>query len=94
MAAYVVGNTFSSIPYLVLISVIPGAMAYYLVGLQKGFDHFAYFSLVLFATMMLVESLMMIVASIVPDFLMGIITGDDVKWSSYAKFQQVKIYVY
>ncbi|KAH0676450.1 hypothetical protein KY285_024251 [Solanum tuberosum] len=75
VAAYVVGNTFSSIPYLLLISVIPGAIAYYLVGLQKGFDHFAYFSLVLFATMMLVESLMMIVASIVPDFLMGIITG-------------------
>ena len=71
-----VGNTFSSIPYLILISVIPGAIAYYLVGLQKGFDHFAYFSLVLFATMMLVESLMMIVASIVPDFLMGIITGN------------------
>ncbi|KAK4716866.1 hypothetical protein R3W88_015204 [Solanum pinnatisectum] len=75
VAAYVVGNTFSSIPYLILISVIPGAIAYYLVGLQKGIDHFAYFSLVLFATMMLVESLMMIVASIVPDFLMGIITG-------------------
>ncbi|KAH0671353.1 hypothetical protein KY289_025846 [Solanum tuberosum] len=75
VAAYVVGNTFSSIPYLILISVVPGALAYYLVGLQKGFDHFAYFSLVLFATMMLVESLMMIVASIVPDFLMGIITG-------------------
>ncbi|KAF3616750.1 ABC transporter G family member 11 [Capsicum annuum] len=75
VAAYVVGNTFSSIPYLVLISVAPGAMAYYLVGLQKGFDHFAYFALMLFATMMLVESLMMIVASIVPDFLMGIITG-------------------
>ncbi|KAM3281832.1 ABC transporter G family member 1 [Capsicum chacoense] len=75
VAAYVVGNTFSSIPYLVLISVAPGAVAYYLVGLQKGFDHFAYFALMLFATMMLVESLMMIVASIVPDFLMGIITG-------------------
>lgn len=75
VAAYVVGNTFSSIPYLILISVVPGALAYYLVGLQKGFDHFAYFALVLFATMMLVESLMMIVASIVPDFLMGIITG-------------------
>ncbi|KAK4353078.1 hypothetical protein RND71_028596 [Anisodus tanguticus] len=75
VAAFVVGNTFSSIPFLVLISVAPGAMAYYLVGLQKGIDHFAYFALMLFATMMLVESLMMIVASIVPDFLMGIITG-------------------
>ena len=75
VGAYVIGNTFSSIPYLLTISLLPGAIAYYLVGLQKSFEHFAYFSLVLFVCMMLVESLMMIVASIVPDFLMGIITG-------------------
>ncbi|KAF9601544.1 hypothetical protein IFM89_020372 [Coptis chinensis] len=75
IAAFVFGNTFSSIPYLLLISIAPGAIAYFLVGLQRGIDHFVYFALVLFACMMLVESLMMIVASIVPDFLMGIITG-------------------
>ncbi|KAL6277228.1 hypothetical protein ACE6H2_020829 [Prunus campanulata] len=75
VSAFVVGNTFSSIPYLLIISLIPGAIAYYMVGLQKSFEHFAYFALLLFVTMMLVESLMMIVASIVPDFLMGIITG-------------------
>ncbi|KAF2283971.1 hypothetical protein GH714_017682 [Hevea brasiliensis] len=75
VGAFVVGNTFSSIPYLLIISLVPGAIAYYLVGLQKSFQHFAYFALLLFACMMLVESLMMTVASIVPDFLMGIITG-------------------
>ncbi|KAF7129473.1 hypothetical protein RHSIM_Rhsim10G0166700 [Rhododendron simsii] len=75
VGAFVVGNTFSSLPYLFLISVIPGAMAYYLVGLQKGIDHFVYFVVTLYACMLLVESLMMIVASVVPDFLMGIITG-------------------
>ncbi|XP_058184904.1 ABC transporter G family member 1-like [Rhododendron vialii] len=75
VGAFVVGNTFSSIPYLFLIAVIPGAIAYYLVGLQKGIDHFAYFVVMLYACMLLVESLMMIVASVVPDFLMGIITG-------------------
>ena len=75
VGAYVIGNMLSSIPYLLIISLLPGAIAYYLVGLQKSFEHFAYFSLVLFVCMMLVESLMMIVASIVPDFLMGIITG-------------------
>ena len=75
VGAYVIGNTFSSIPYLLIISLLPGAIAYFIVGLQKSFEHFAYFSLVLFVCMMLVESLMMIVASIVPDFLMGIITG-------------------
>nr|XP_004289305.2 PREDICTED: ABC transporter G family member 11-like [Fragaria vesca subsp. vesca] len=74
-AAFVVGNTFSSIPYLLMISSIPGAIAYYLVGLRNSFEHFVYFALVLFVCLILVESLMMIVASIVPDFLMGIITG-------------------
>ncbi|RVW60269.1 ABC transporter G family member 11 [Vitis vinifera] len=73
--AFVVGNTESSVPYLLLISLIPGVIAYYLTGLQKGFDHFIYFSMVLFTCMMLVESLMMIVASIVPNFLLGIITA-------------------
>eukprot|EP01018_Ginkgo_biloba_P004785 Gb_21000 [translate_table: standard] len=75
VGAFVVANTLSSIPYLMLISLIPGAIAYFLVNLHSGFDHFIFFVLVLFACMTLVESLMMIVASIVPDFLMGIITG-------------------
>ncbi|XP_042485033.1 ABC transporter G family member 1-like [Macadamia integrifolia] len=75
VGAFVIGNTLSSTPYLIINSLIPGAIAYYLVGLQRGIDHFVYFALVLFMCMMLVESLMMIVASIVPDFLMGIITG-------------------
>ncbi|WOL08728.1 ABC transporter G family member 11-like [Canna indica] len=75
VTAFTVANTLSATPYLALISIIPGALAYYLVGLQKSADHFIYFALVLFMCMMLVEGLMMTVASIVPDFLMGIITG-------------------
>lgn len=75
VAAYVVGNTLSSAPYLLLICIIPGSIAYFLVGLQKEFDRIVYFGMILFACMLLVESLMMMVASIVPDFLLGIITG-------------------
>jgi len=75
VACFTSANTVSAAPYLALISVVPGAMAYYMVGLQSSFGHFAYFALVLFAAMMVVEGLMMIVASTVPDFLMGIITG-------------------
>ncbi|KAF7127418.1 hypothetical protein RHSIM_Rhsim11G0139000 [Rhododendron simsii] len=77
--AFVIGNTLSSVPYLLLISLIPGALAYYLTGLQRGFEHFVYFDLVLFTSMMLVESLMMTVASIVPNFLMGIIAGGGIQ---------------
>ncbi|GAB2283345.1 ATP-binding cassette sub- G member 1 [Dionaea muscipula] len=75
VGAYVIANTLSSIPYLMINSLLPGAIAYYLVGLQKGFGHLVYFVLVLFVCLLLVESLMMNVASIVPDFLLGIITG-------------------
>lgn len=55
--------------------MIPGAIVYYLPGLHKGYQRYLYFVSLLFACMMLVESLMMIVASLVPNFLMGIITG-------------------
>eukprot|EP01018_Ginkgo_biloba_P007478 Gb_00371 [translate_table: standard] len=75
VGAFVVANTLSSIPYLMLISLVLGAITYFLVNLHSGFDHFIFFVLIIFACMTLVESLMMIVASIVPDFLMGIITG-------------------
>ncbi|KAM5580168.1 ABC transporter G family member 1-like [Rosa sericea] len=75
VSAFVFANTFSSMPLLMLISLIPGATTYYLAGLHSGFEHFFYFASALFACMMLVESLMMIVASIVPNFLMGIIAG-------------------
>ncbi|KAG6711061.1 hypothetical protein I3842_05G035000 [Carya illinoinensis] len=78
-AAFVVGNTFSAVPYLLLISLIPGAITYFLPGLHKGAEHFLYFAVVLFTCMMLVESLMMIVASIVPNFLMGIIAGSGIQ---------------
>ncbi|XAR49467.1 Lipopolysaccharide-transporting ATPase [Bertholletia excelsa] len=77
--AFVVGNTLSSMPFLLLISLIPGAITYFLVGLHPGPEHFVYFTLVLFACMMLVESLMMIIASVVPNFLMGLIAGAGVQ---------------
>ncbi|XP_052168665.1 ABC transporter G family member 1-like [Oryza glaberrima] len=75
VVTFVISNTLSSTPYLLLTAVVPGAIAYYLTGLQKQIDHFIYFALVLCSCTMLVEGLMMIVATIVPDFLMGIITG-------------------
>lgn len=73
--AFVISNTLSAVPYLLLVSIIPGTIAYCLPGLRNGQEYFVYFVSVLFACMMLVESLMMIVASIVPNYLMGIITG-------------------
>ncbi|XP_023735067.1 ABC transporter G family member 1 isoform X1 [Lactuca sativa] len=75
VGSFVISNTISSTPYLLLISIIPGAIAYSLMGLQTEPKLFIYFVLVIFASMLLAECLMMIVATIVPNFLMGIICG-------------------
>ncbi|KAL5982257.1 hypothetical protein ACLOJK_016328 [Asimina triloba] len=75
VSAFVISNTLSSTPFLVLVSVVPCSIAYFLVGLHGGASHFLHFVLLLFVCMMLVESLMMMVASFVPDFFMGIMTG-------------------
>ncbi|XP_059648030.1 ABC transporter G family member 1-like [Cornus florida] len=34
--AFAIGNTLSSTPYLLLISLIPGSITYFLTGLQRG----------------------------------------------------------
>ncbi|KAL8205776.1 hypothetical protein R6Q57_009327 [Mikania cordata] len=78
-ASFVIANTLSSTPFLLLVSVIPGAVAYYLAGLHDGLDHFAYFACTIFSCMLVVESLMMIVASVVPNYLMGIIMGSGIQ---------------
>ena len=75
VASFVVANTLSSAPYLFLISAFPGALAYVLIDLHHGLIRFIYYVLTLYSCMLVVESLMMMVASIVPDFLLGIITG-------------------
>ncbi|BBN02381.1 ATP-binding cassette, subfamily G (WHITE), member 2 [Marchantia polymorpha subsp. ruderalis] len=75
VAAFAIGNTLSSLPFLFLISVASTMIVYFLVGLHPGITHVIYFLLALFACLVVVESLMMAVASLVPNFLMGIITG-------------------
>ncbi|KAL5174917.1 ABC transporter G family member 11 [Glycine soja] len=78
VTAFTIGNTLSSVPFLLLMSLIPGALVYYLVGLHQGHEHFVYFIFMLFTSLFLVEGLMMIVASMVPNFLMGIIVGSGI----------------
>ncbi|CAI9104069.1 OLC1v1002677C1 [Oldenlandia corymbosa var. corymbosa] len=73
VAAFVISNIISSFLFLLLIAAIPGAISYYLSGLKMAPENFVYFTLVLLVCIMLVEGLMMIVASLVPNFLMGLI---------------------
>lgn len=75
VAAFVIANTIAATPFLILITFISGTICYFMVGLHPGFTHYLFFVLCLYASVTVVESLMMAIASIVPNFLMGIIIG-------------------
>uniref|UniRef100_A0A5B7ALI6 Putative ABC transporter G family member 11 n=1 Tax=Davidia involucrata TaxID=16924 RepID=A0A5B7ALI6_DAVIN len=75
VTAFVISNTLSAMPFLVLITFISGTVCYFMVHLHPGFEHYLFFVLCLYASVTVVESLMMAIASIVPNFLMGIIIG-------------------
>ncbi|KAI4351949.1 hypothetical protein L6164_006247 [Bauhinia variegata] len=75
VTAFVISNTLSAMPFLILITFLSGTICYYMVRLHPGFLHYLFFVLCLYASVTVVESLMMAIASIVPNFLMGIIIG-------------------
>ncbi|KAK4757541.1 hypothetical protein SAY87_018842 [Trapa incisa] len=77
--AFVLANTISSMPYLMMLTIIPGTMTYYLTGMNQASGCFIYFLLLLLVSMMLVESLMMFIASIIPNFMTGIIIGTGIQ---------------
>ncbi|KAF8749568.1 hypothetical protein HU200_012583 [Digitaria exilis] len=73
--AFVIANTLSSAPFLMLMCIIPGAIVYYMTGLRRGIYHFIYFVAVLWTCTMQSEGLMMVVVAIVPDFLLDVAIG-------------------
>lgn len=75
VAVFILSNFLSSFPFLVAVSFVTGTITYFMVKFRDGYSHYAYFCLNLFGCIAVVESCMMIVASLVPNFLMGIITG-------------------
>ncbi|KAG8488096.1 hypothetical protein CXB51_018195 [Gossypium anomalum] len=75
VTAFVIGNTISAMPFLIMITFISGTICYFMVRLHPGLEHYLFFVLCLYASVTVVESLMMAIASIVPNFLMGIIIG-------------------
>ncbi|GER40781.1 ABC transporter G family member [Striga asiatica] len=75
VAVFILSNFLSSFPFLVAVSVVTGTITFYMVKFRSGFSHYAFFCLNIFGCIAMVESVMMIVASLVPNFLMGIIAG-------------------
>ncbi|KAL0342841.1 UNVERIFIED_CONTAM: ABC transporter G family member 15 [Sesamum calycinum] len=74
-AVFILSNFLSSLPFLVAVSAIAGTITFYMVKFRSGFSHYVFFCLNLFGCIAMVESVMMIVASLVPNFLMGLVSG-------------------
>ncbi|CAI0412514.1 unnamed protein product [Linum tenue] len=74
-AVYILSNYLSSFPFLFAIALISGNICFHLVRFRPGFSYLAFFCLNIFSCISVIESLMMVVASLVPNFLMGLVTG-------------------
>ncbi|CAA7405913.1 unnamed protein product [Spirodela intermedia] len=75
VSVYILSNYLSSFPFLFVMCLCTGSITYNMAKFRPGFIYWAYSTLVLFASIASIESLMMIIAALVPNFLMGIITG-------------------
>lgn len=75
VAVFIISNFLSSFPFLVAITLTTGTITYHMVKFRPEFPHYVFFCLNIYACIAVIESLMMVVASLVPNFLMGIITG-------------------
>ncbi|PON89140.1 ABC transporter-like [Trema orientale] len=75
VSVFILSNFISSFPFLVAITLVTGTITYYTVKFRPEFSHYVFFCLNIFTSISVIESLMMVVASLVPNFLMGIIVG-------------------
>ncbi|KAK1411657.1 hypothetical protein QVD17_38214 [Tagetes erecta] len=75
VGVFMLSNFISSIPFLTLMAFVTAMVTYNMVKFQSGFSHITYACLDLLFSIAVVESCMMVIASLVPNFMMGIITG-------------------
>lgn len=75
VAAYIISNFLSSMPFLLTMSWASASITYWMVKFRPGFSYFAFFALNLYGGVSVIESLMMIISALVPNFLMGLILG-------------------
>lgn len=75
IAVYILSNFLSSFPFLTVMSIASSSITYYMVKFRSGISHYIYACLDLICSIAVVESCMMMIASVVPNFMMGIIVG-------------------
>lgn len=75
VATFALANTIASAPFIFAIAIISSCIIYWLAALNDDGDRFPYFFTNLFLSLTVVESLMMMIAAVVPHYLMGIAGG-------------------
>ncbi|KAG2671139.1 hypothetical protein I3760_14G119400 [Carya illinoinensis] len=75
IAVYILSNFLSSLPFVAVMSIATAAITYYMVKSRPEFSPFVFVCLDLISSIAVIESTMMIIASLVPNFLMGVIVG-------------------
>lgn len=82
VAVYTLSNFLSAFPFLVSVSIATASITFFMVKAHNDFSHYAYFAMSIYTGIAIVESIMMVVASVVPNFLMGIAAGAGIMVSS------------
>lgn len=85
VGVFIISNLVSSFPFLVVMSFSSASIIYFMVKFHAGFSHYIYAVLDLYLSIAVVESCMMVVAALVPNFLMGVIVGAGFIVSLYTK---------
>ncbi|KAL6563899.1 ABC transporter G member 12 [Orobanche hederae] len=75
VGVFIISNFISSFPFLVVISFSSTSIIYFMVKYHPGISHYLYAVLDLLLSIAVVESCMMVVAALVPNFMMGVIIG-------------------
>lgn len=75
VGVFILSNFLSSFPFLVAVSLVTGTITWYMVKFNHGFSRYAFYCLNLFGSIAVIESCMMIVAALVPNFLFGLVVG-------------------
>lgn len=72
---YTIANFLSASPFLAMMCLATSAITNYMVKFRPEISHFLYIWLDLLGSIAVVESSMMVIAALVPNFLMGVILG-------------------
>ena len=74
-ASYMIAHFVVDLPFLFALAAVCGSICFYLTGVGNGPTHFGHFVLNLWLSFVVAESLMLLIASIVPFFIVGIAAG-------------------